>query len=331
MIKKCLLFIILILLINNVSANTLLPNNINDTAISYSNNSVDNIYNLNISDSLMQFKIDYEIDKNKFPYTIIYTFNDTHGNILKIANIYSYNEGYVFDNIILKINILFNNKLLYISSKGGINITDYYYNTTEIHIPFSTSIYLNNNYLFVLNQIILKFIYVNKHADYNIFFISQIQLPNISGLTYNNIYIKYQDNGIASIKNDIDTAYNNLNIVFKLIFLLFEGITSFASWTSIITNVDMFEYQLYFITPLEYIDYFIGLFFNILKFISLMGMFWTFVIIECIIFIFNWNKYGDILDTITYTFYNSKEFWNIVIFKPLNWIFTKLLLFWTGK
>lgn len=329
MINKYLLFIVgIILLINPVFANTVLINDINDTPISYSNNSfIDTRYNLDKSDSLQELKINYNLDKNKFPYNIVYSFNNTHGDILKIQETYTYKTGFIFNSINRLTTVYLNNNLIETSKSESIislNYTDY--NIFSNTIPFDVYYrFTPNNFIKIYS--ILGDIYKFN----NTLLINQINLPIISGLNYNSISVQYQDNGIAIIQGDINSAYNSMNPVFKLIFIFFSGITKILSLTGTITNVDMYNYQSYFITPLQYIDLLISTFFNILRFISLMGIIWIFTTVECLIVIFNWIKTKDLIDTLHNTASDSYIVWNTIIIKPLNWIFTKLLLFWTGK
>jgi len=324
-----ILFLILILLINPVNAITELNNSISADIQSNKFYIVDNQYILNSSDSLTAIHINYDIKTNT-NQNIIFIFKDLQNNTLKINYNYTY-KFYVYglySKIDLYITGSYNNKILKLYSNSvytGKNVTSIYRSYINWN-PFNTYDNFDSVIYFSLKNLKILSGYTKIQND---FYIKNIYISNYSNVNYKYINIDYQDNTINILKNNIENSYNKINIVFQLVYIIFSGILKFFNYFSvgyIISDITLLEYQIYILIPLTYVDYIISLFFNILKFISIMGITWIFIICESLIFIINYGKEKDILLCLDNTFKDSKNFWDIMIVKPLIWIYENLFI-----
>lgn len=347
---KKIFLLLSLLLINNVSALTLIPNDNTTDTFHYSNNTfIDTVYQLNNSDSLSKISITFDALKT-YGFGQSYYFKDVHNNSLVIQFTYFVSDISIISYTIHRnVTAFYNNKPLLLEQKtfGLHKITGYELDNTALSINiFSNQDTLINiidftaSHIDINNNLFPSILILPNRNDVEIFlsnpiYINRIELPSsTNSYTFTQINIDYNDNGISKLQNELDINYNSLSMPFKFIFLLFKGLLLLIKTVTLgyaISDIDFYQYQIWFITPLQYIDFIIGLFFNVLKFISMMGIIWIFIVVECFIIIYNYIQSRDILQTINKSFEMSFNIWNYIIFKPLNWIFTKLLLFWTGK
>jgi hypothetical protein len=169
----------------------------------------------------------------------------------------------------------------------------------------------------------------DMQLDKNYYF-NTLNIPASSDyFTFNSIAIKYRDNGISSVKYDIDNAYNALNPVFRFLFFVFKALIAIINGLTlgtVISNTDVLSYQSYIITPLSFLNTLIDYIFGMIRFILVMGFLWCMAIISLILFIYSYATSGDILETFSNFAKNEYDFISIVIIKPVLWVYDKLIL-----
>lgn len=324
MIKQIYILIFILLMAFPVSALTNLPNDNTTDTISYTSIVIDNNYSLDVSDSYIQSRVNYEI--SAYPYTKQETFTDSSGNTLDIIISFTKVDGYIYDMIYSTTKIKYNG--VYQPFEDGTNY--YFKNVSSIDILISglyDKVELNGKIITIhpVNSFGSSFITLQTTKYFNDF-----TLDNSSAtLTYTGIALQYRDNGISYLQSSIDEAYSSLSFPFKFIFIVVKGIIKIVQIVSagyLIDALDVLEFQNYFLVPLTYLDYVIGVIFDILHFISTMGIIWFITIMTGIIFIHSYLKSnGDILNACSIFIKDEISFFMAII-NALKWLYEKVLL-----
>lgn len=326
------LFMLLLLFIPAVHGYTDIPN-ANDTSDHiYENSSfIDTEYVLNPTDSVFYVQLWRTI--NKYPYEIVYSVNDTKNNKLEIFTAYNMiSDGFITDTIGVTISAQINGKPVLMKTSFEKDSYQYNMNFTVMPIPFFDQKYENDIWLsgslisfFDGGKVKTFDMQLNKNYYFNTLF-----LPSSSDyFTFNSIGIKYRDNGISSVKYDIDNAYNALNPVFRFLFYVFRALIAIVNgltFGTLISNTDSLAYQSYIITPLSFLNTLIDYIFGMIRFILVMGFLWCMVIISLILFIYSYATSNDILETFSNFANNEYQFISIVIIRPVLWVYDKLIL-----
>jgi len=120
-------------------------------------------------------------------------------------------------------------------------------------------------------------------------------------------------------------------IVFKMMFQVIKGISTVFKWFGLISNDrDLYSLQETFLALFIILDFIIDSILSIIKFVLIMGILWTIVLCEFIIFIYAYlTSKKDILETFKRFFEVSISFWTIIIINPSKWIFEKVIKIWT--
>ncbi len=332
--KFILIFFLLCAFTQFVSAEALV-NNVNASVQSYSNSSVSLNYTLDISDALSSIKIDFELVKNNFPYTLTFTFKDNKNQVLKIYEKYTLNKGFPLDNVGRETRVTLNGNEIKVKDLNTRMTTNLLKTNYTQFNPFSTTSSFNVHYMFeslglTYNRGVLfyRFEFVNN------LFIKSFDLSNISSVTYNNINIEYLDNGVATTEASLNAAFNGYNVVFKLIFILAKGTFKFLNVVGGISDIDYYNYQNDFVgegSIIFYLNALIGLILFTFRWIFTMGLLWTISIISMGLFLYAYSKSIDLMDCFRLFWSYETSFFQTVFIKPAIFIYTKIVLFWTGK
>jgi len=318
--KVIFLLIIFAFLIFPVNGLTTLPNANTTDEFTYTNSSfIDTKYNTDSTDSINYIALNFEI-KN-YPYSHVYTLNDSKNNILKVYYEYTLLSGLIMDDIIVNRTIILNNNIY----------TKYSDKETVLYMPFfnqmnTEKIAINGKTVILESELFYNSSLYTLNKNY---FFNVVNIPNNSTNIINNeINFKYRDNGVSKIKYDIDNSYNSLNPVFKLLFFVLKAgikIIEIVTLGYIISDIDYLNYQSYIIEPLTFLDSLIDYVLDMIHFIAVMGLLWVFSLISMIIFIYSYSTSKDILETFKNFASNEYYFINIVIIKPLLWFYEKFV------
>lgn len=322
--KIIILLIFSLFFINNAYGLTNIPNNINASEdiyyIDYNNGVIDNIYELNSSDSFNTIDIQYK--NYNYPYDMYYAFIDNYNNTLLFEIKNSLKKGYIFDDAIREYNVYFNNVKI-----GKTN----YLNDTLILgnlIAFGDKIELSGSGYFISGNLGIKKFSGNLDR---IYYFNTLEINNINSYyEITAITIRYSDKGISYLQYSIDAQYDNLNFILKFLFLILKFILNvvwIASAGYVLSNYDVLTYQSMLIEPLSLISYGIDLVFSVLSFIWVMGILWFFAITVLILFIVSYIKeHGNLLDTFKTFIENAIKFYSYTVINPLLWIYEHLLI-----
>jgi len=322
--KRIFYIFLALFFINNANALTNLTNDNTTDTISYISYSVDNIYQLDISDNFIEMKNNYEIIT--YPLIKTETFYDNLGNKIDIIITYHKISGYLYDDINTVSKIKYNN-ILFPFDDGSYY---YYKNETSIDVLISglyDSVDIDGKIITIhpINGFRGAYITLPTINYFNNFTL----VNNSSTLTYSGIAFKYRDNGISFLQSTIDESYSGLSFPFKFIFIIFKGVIKIVQIITLgylIDELDVLEFQNYFIVPLSYLDYVITFLFDVLHFITTMGILWFLTVSTCIIFIYSYLKSdGDIIKTFGIFLNNEKAFFTILI-NALRWIYEHVML-----
>lgn len=328
--KKIFLILTLFLFVNNVSAE-LLPNNYNDTTSVYDNATISYNYTLDISDSVSYFKTDFRLKKSGYPYTLLTVFKDDKNNILKIQEKYNLINGFPFDTVSKNSIVSFNDKIINIDFGSSYIFVSEPKNYT-IYNPFETENSFDLYYKISPNTIIRQGAVYKLNTN---MFINKINFQNISGVFYNHISIEYNDNGIAIIQSSLSSAFDSYNPIFKIIFIFIDGLLKFYNIFTGGTESDFLLAKQSFIgegSLIYYLNFMLTTVLTILHWIFTMGILWFFSIITMAIFIYAYSQCNNnmLLCFRVFTVY-EKIFIMTVFVNPITWLYTKVILFWTGK
>lgn len=297
---------------------------------------------LNSTDYLNSLKI-YSDVNTKTPdktYYRVHTFHDDKGNILKIQFSYYVTHGFMGTSysILRGSTVQYNGKTI-VGTQEGKGFDDTLGHYAIFGIPLKTEVteeikFTNYNVVVIRLYSILPILKETEFRLPESFFIKNFKLAdNYTDLSYTSMYMTTIDNtnDLFKIKLDIDSDYNDLNVVFKMIFSSIKGIMSIFNFFGFIQSEhDFYTMQRDFLNPIILLNELINFIILIARTIIVMGFVWTFTIIEGIILIYSYisDKDKDIITTLTKFFEISKSFW-VVIFSPLKWMFEKVIKIWS--
>lgn len=342
--KKIIFLFLILFTISHVSAvyaltldNCLSKNNTCKYDSSYTND-LNITYNLHSSDTLKKSNLYFDI--YNFPQTIIINYYDNQNNVISVNAEYTLIDNIIVYNVKRKIIVFYNKvpqnlKSSLLNKKDKVN---YEFNTSTILFKdlLGNNVFYSKNVFvaFSGNQVIIptdeSFITTDRYIELqNDFYPTKIEISNYNSyLNYSQVTIDYIDANIPKVISTIDGKYDKLHFVFQFIFLIFKAILFLLNAVTfgMISEKDFYSYQLSIIEPLTYLDLGLKSFLWVLKFFSIMGIFFTIAFIETIIFIYSFTQSRDILETFERFINYSKDFFTIVIINPLIWIYENLIL-----
>lgn len=330
-----LIYFVLLLGLMIPSAFAMDLSNSNSTGtVTYYNASVDTLYNLDVTDSITYFNSKVSLNKDNYPYIIDYIFKDKDNNSIDVIYSINYIQNTFINTISMRATVLYNGVLTHTEYRKtqeffiDSNISDFNFlsdsNTINTGFGLSlTGILFPESYRYSWAKGQNNFII--PHA----FYARHLVISEYTGVQYNDINIEYQDNGIAVIKNDINSGLNSLNPVFKLIFIVAKAVLGVLNVTGAVSDTTFYDFQLSILTPLEFLNVFLNTLFFMLRWIFTMGLLWTFAIATLIIFLISYGDSQDIFDCMFNVFPRKEvNFISIVIVKPVIWVYEKIVLLW---
>ncbi len=311
---------------------TNIPNaNTTDDYIYSNYTAIDTKYILNPSDSV--FYVELYHTYKKYPYSIAYSFTDSKNNKLQIFTKYTMlDDGYIFDKIGVTISAKMNGAPVLL--KGSFIKDTYEYNDSHTEMPIPLLEQSAGNDITFSGSLVEFFDHgqiktLNLNFDRNYYF-NNISIPNATAdLYFKSIIIKYRDNGISSVKYEIDNKYHSLNPVFRLLFMIVKAgiiIVNGLTLGTVISDDDVISYQEYIITPLSYIDTLIGYAIAIVKFIVTMGLIWCLGLGTMIIFIYAYAISPDLMTAFSKFAEVEHLFLSVVIIRPALWLYDRLVI-----
>jgi len=322
---KIIYFLFLLSLIPIGTSATLLDDaNTTDVFVYTNDTFVDTLYSIDPTDSFTAFEYYYE--SIKAPHFHILTFQDNQNNELKIKTEIKYNSFYyIFDTL----------ELNYTASLNGIplKIKDGLYDNSPGYV-FTQRISVFNpiwytDIHFISDGVMIR---IGNRIPLNqtdIHYYNKAIIETDDNANSRSIKITYLDSRISEAKAHIEYTKGKFNLVFNIIFSLFQGFLGLLNFTTLISDTTVLQWQTYVLEPLQLIDSFIGIVLLMIRFIVTKGLFWFVAIMEMLFLIFSFGKNKNEKKQLTGTLesfvsYNTSFF--TIIGKLLNWIYENLFL-----
>jgi hypothetical protein len=332
---KLIYFLLCIIFVNNVSALTQIDNANTTEIFHYQNNTLDTIYQLNLSDNLKMIRLDFDI--YEFPKVIDLDFNDSKKNHIYVSSVFTKVDRILYYEIEREQTVYINNlKVNLYSSTFKTNSSTFITKNILLKDIFGSNVIYSSKIVisFNLNSISIISDASGTPDKYvkilNPFFINRFELPynqkNNSLFEFTEINVQYLDNGISKLEAELSKNFKSLSVPFQFVFLIGKAILKVSNVLNIISDIDYYEFQNWFLTPLQMLDTLIKTIIFIINFIFKNGILWFISISLMIIFIFSYVRSKNILETFEKFILYSKIYITYVIIKPCIWIYEKILI-----
>lgn len=307
---------------------------------------ISNVYDLDNRDGLTFYSGTNNI--RIFPNTQLYSFVDNYNNVITIKYTISKNDSLIFLTEYTKTQSVYLNGVIQKQYKDPADTksigTEYIFSTRKLKL-FDSSQDIRNGIGFQGDMIYLQSSItpnlINANSGRFIKLTAQfaptvinnpVEANGSNGFSLKDMQIDYSEQTITQITNSINKEYDNLNFILKFFFLIIKGfIWSFVGFPSYaITIEDYYAYQAAALAPLTLVNTLINAFIAMISFLTAMGIIFTILLIECILFIvcFLRARKGDIIETIHSWANASVSFWGTVVIRPTVWVFEKLVKIW---
>jgi len=300
--------------------------------IEYENMTVDSEYQLDSRDSFKKTEI--TLESNIYPNTQIYSFTDISGNILSVQYITTMNASwYLWTEYTVTEIVSYNGVIQELVDNGDSLGFSYTFTDTVIldnHLQEHRIVWGGNVLNLQSNSAPAPPIFSTYNVDVEIetgFYPTNIIIPADNN---KKILFQYMETYKKQLINSIDQAYSDLNFIFQLFFQIGKGLTWISKTLGFVSENDYLEWQSYLLLPLQLFDVMLKLLISAISFLMVMGITFSILFVECIIFIFSYlkTKRGSLIDTISNWSDLSISFWTRTIIRPLTWVFEKLVRIW---